>query len=272
MKEREFNMLLHHANFNLDGVYFVGDPHGQIEDIPKTLLRLQADAVVFLGDFFDKGFNTQALEALRGLFEAIQANNIQLRYILGNHDHPSIEAAEFFEDEYPHLNLNAKVEVLGKHGLRVAGLGGVFRGRVWYPRETNETPAFNNQAELLAQTPRNERIKGGLPLKQRSTLMPDDYYQLWEQQADVLVTHEAPRYMESGFVALDELVNQMGVKLLVHGHHHIDQIALSADDKTAVRSLAIAQVWNWHPSHEYISHEVDLAFAIADKNKSGKLN
>ena len=70
-----------------------------------------------------------------------------------------IYAAEFFEDEYPHLNLNAKVEVLEKHGLRVAGLGGVFRGRVWYPRKTNETPSFSNQTELLAQTPRNERMK-----------------------------------------------------------------------------------------------------------------
>jgi predicted phosphodiesterase len=39
-------------------------------------------------------------------------------------------------------------------------------------------------------------------------------------RADVLVTHEAPSNHEFGFPVIDELAERMGVKMIVHGHHH----------------------------------------------------
>ncbi len=44
--------------------------------------------------------------------------------------------------------------------------------------------------------------------------------QLATQQADILITHEAPGYLEHGFATLDELARRMGVRTTVHGHQH----------------------------------------------------
>ncbi|GCL66129.1 hypothetical protein AQPW35_52100 [Rubrivivax pictus] len=38
----------------------------------------------------------------------------------------------------------------------------------------------------------------------------------------MLVTHEAPSWHDHGFAALDSLAVRMGVRWLVHGHHHTD--------------------------------------------------
>ncbi len=51
--------------------------------------------------------------------------------------------------------------------------------------------------------------------------------QLAAQQADILVTHEAPGYHPFGFTALDSLARSMGVRMTVHGHQH-DSIDSSA--------------------------------------------
>ena len=260
MTENEFNTLLFDAPINLEGVFFVGDLHGRFDDILDKLLTHKADAAVFLGDFFDKDFDSGVLEKLRRLFCEIQENEIQLRYIYGNHDHPSVETAYFFENEFSELNINAKVETIGRHGLRVAGLGGVFRGKVWYPKDELTDYRYYSSEELLRATPKNEFVNGGLPLRQRSTIMPNDYFSLNQFEADVLVSHEAPKYFDSGFVAMDHLASNLGAKLIVHGHHHLDQMASIANGKIAVRSLEIGQVWNWYTSRERIELELDMAF------------
>jgi predicted phosphodiesterase len=51
--------------------------------------------------------------------------------------------------------------------------------------------------------------------------------QLATQQADILITHEAPGYHEHGFKELDSLARRMGVPMMVHGHQH-DNIDSSA--------------------------------------------
>lgn len=44
--------------------------------------------------------------------------------------------------------------------------------------------------------------------------------QLYGQQADILVTHEAPSCHSHGFRGIDVLAQSMKVKLTFHGHHH----------------------------------------------------
>jgi predicted phosphodiesterase len=39
-------------------------------------------------------------------------------------------------------------------------------------------------------------------------------------QVDVLATHEAPESHALGFQFLGDLARAMGVKLIIHGHHH----------------------------------------------------
>ena len=46
-------------------------------------------------------------------------------------------------------------------------------------------------------------------------------------RVDVLILHEAPGYHPNGHVLLDTLAQSMGVKVVVHGHHH-DSIDSSA--------------------------------------------
>jgi predicted phosphodiesterase len=64
-------------------------------------------------------------------------------------------------------------------------------------------------------------------LRHWSSIYPDELEQLAEQQADILITHEAPGYHEHGFAPLDELARRMGVRMTVHGHQH-DNIDSSA--------------------------------------------
>lgn len=54
-------------------------------------------------------------------------------------------------------------------------------------------------------------------------IYPDDVDRLAQQQADVLVLHEAPSCHPYGFAVLDDLARRMGVKRVFHGHHHDDR-------------------------------------------------
>lgn len=40
------------------------------------------------------------------------------------------------------------------------------------------------------------------------------------EKADILVCHEAPSCHPYGYSEIDELAQAMGVKMVVHGHHH----------------------------------------------------
>ena len=64
------------------------------------------------------------------------------------------------------------------------------------------------------------RWRDELPIKARAAIWWEDYERLYGQQADILVLHEAPGSHLYGFAVLDELAEAMGVKLIVHGHHH----------------------------------------------------
>ena len=44
--------------------------------------------------------------------------------------------------------------------------------------------------------------------------------QLEQQQADILICHEAPKPHPSGFEVINQLAEKMGVKKIFHGHHH----------------------------------------------------
>ncbi|VEI47159.1 diadenosine tetraphosphatase [Actinobacillus equuli] len=40
------------------------------------------------------------------------------------------------------------------------------------------------------------------------------------QQADILISHEAPRPHPQGFAVINQLARKMGVRKIFHGHHH----------------------------------------------------
>jgi hypothetical protein len=166
-----------------------------------------------------------------------------VHWILGNHDTDS-EAA------FDHLtgapnDLGLRVTTLG--GLRIAGLPGVFKPRVWSPRPEHpgaaiDPPQVHGRSAFLASLPPHRHWRGGLPLWHRDTIFPEDFDRLHAERFDVLVAHEAPSTHPHGFAALDRLAAAAGARLIVHGHHH-QSYSATLPGGIAVRGLGLAETW-----------------------------
>ena len=115
-------------------------------------------------------------------------------------------------------NLHGRVACVA--GMRIGGLGGVFRGQIWMP---DGNPNYYSPATFMRRVGQGNIWRGGVPRRHRSTIFPSVYGNLQRQKADILVTHEAPSCHKKGFCALDRLAKTMGVKWLFHGHQHEDR-------------------------------------------------
>ena len=162
----------------------VGDPHGDYTQLRQALDSTPApSALILLGDF----------ELTRPLDRELQDCGIdfaatQVYWIAGNHDAES-------DAEYDHLygspladrDLNARVVEID--GVRVAGLGGVFRGKIW---NGADAPRHRARADFIKQVPKSQRWRDGVPRRHRVSIWPEDVEALAGARADVLITHEAP--------------------------------------------------------------------------------
>lgn len=210
-------------------IYFLGDVHGQIDHIlrkfdQRAAVRHDHCSLIFLGDIeAPRPFE----EMIRPLLDA--GNNVW--FIHGNNDTTHSRNWENLQDSQ-HRNLHARIETI--EGLKIAGLGGVFRGEVWYPgmkcdeaSRQFKPPApknFNSYEEYVAQSRngrfRSEALLEHKLLKHRSTIFPNDFEILSQQKADILITHEAPDGHPHGFSELGWLALKMGITHYFHGHHH----------------------------------------------------
>ena len=241
----QFNDIVCNSIRNLDGLVFFGDPHGQFEKLLRAGLADTTTYLFILGDFFDREFDDNAIDSLRDVFNEFERKQRDFYFITGNHDAASLALHKFLYEEFADHNLNGRIVTVGNSGVRVAGLGGVFRGRIWFPQSASlaNTINFRSPADLLKSTPRHEHVENGLPLKHRETIFPSQVKHLSLQgSADVLIAHEAPSTNFNGFFALDKLANDLGVSLIVHGHHHTSNEAI-LNHKIAVKSLALAEAW-----------------------------
>lgn len=202
-------------------IYFLGDVHGRFGHVlPAIHVRRDTTAnVVFLGDI-------EASRPFEDEIAPLTEAGIGVWFIHGNHDTDSRASWENLRGSSRRC-LNGRVVEI--EGVRIAGLGGVFRGEVWDPDRGTGTsgPVVRSyEAYLAAFTARTPpRLHGsvrltGRALKHRSTIFPQVYDRLADERADVLVTHEAPSCHPHGFAAIDLLAQMMGVKTVFHGHHH----------------------------------------------------
>ena len=162
-----------------------------------------------------------------------------VRWIAGNHDKESKLWHDHLFENYPEGNLGSLGIWLG--GMHIAGLGGVFKERIWYPRTHSAQPLFPNRVAYMRSLPRASRWRSGLPLKMRDTIFPDDVEKLRALRADVLVTHEAPSTHRFGFVEIDRAAELCRARIVVHGHHHRSVTGLLPTG-VKVRGLAKAEV------------------------------
>ena len=216
-------------------ILFYGDPHGKWQPLFDAVEKHRPDAVILLGDC---ELDEPLCEKLAPVWDMVPT----WRYILGNHDVETITRFDHLTADFPAGNLHVKSELID--GRLVAGLAGVFKGKVWRPRLDGEdnTPKVATKAAMLKQTARIDRWRDGLPLWHRDTIFPDDVTYLKRQTCDILVTHEGPSSHPHGMVGIDDLAQAMRARLIVHGHLHQDYSGQSKHG-IAVRGVGEATPW-----------------------------
>jgi calcineurin-like phosphoesterase family protein len=213
--------------------YFYGDPHGVWEPLLRGGLEPD-DTVIIVGDCdLDETFKRK-LAPLLDL-------GVTVRWIIGNHD---VDNEKFYDHlvlGYPEGDLGGKVQ---RHsGVMVAGLGGIFKSKIWYPKVGSEKPNYLNRAAYLRSFPHQKRWRKNLPLTARCAIYSDEVADLAGRRADILVTHEAPTTHPHGFAALDRLAADMRVRWHVHGHHHRSYESVMPGGKVRVHGLAKRELW-----------------------------
>ena len=197
---------------SLPQIFFCGDPHGVFDQINVAAREHRPDAIVILGDM-------QAPAPLEEVLEEALAF-APVWWIPGNHDSDSDSIYDnLWRSALAGHNLHGRVATVA--GLRIAGLGGVFRGQVWMP---DEEPNYFCPANLIRRVGTGNMWRGGLPRRHRTTIFPSVYQNLMRQKADILITHEAPTCHRKGFHAIDALAEAVGAKWLFHGHQHEDRV------------------------------------------------
>lgn len=202
----------------LSRLWFLGDVHGDFRHIGLALSRVRPEVtprwLVFLGDLeiFDRSLG-EIIAPLRKAFP-----ELKIAFIHGNHDADEHENWERLMDCGDAVSLHG--QVLDLDGVRVAGMGGNFLGRVWYPPEA---PKIRSRHEATYRHP-NLVKRGQLhaPVL-HGAIYPDEVQALAAQQADILVTHEAPSCHHHGWEALDQLARDLQVVRAFHGHTHDDR-------------------------------------------------
>lgn len=123
-------------------IWMLGDVHGNFDHVLETVQAFgeKPAAAIFLGDLECQVLFSECVAE-------IEAAGIQCWAIPGNHDTDSPENyANLWGDPlFEERNLHGRVIEIA--GVRVAGLGGIFRGDIWYPREGMEeplTPGWND--------------------------------------------------------------------------------------------------------------------------------
>ncbi|MCE0507286.1 metallophosphoesterase [Roseivivax sp. GX 12232] len=194
------------------------------------------EAVIVLGDLAEGKLDPGGPDRAREAFQEILNRGIDLRFIVGNHDNGTPDLWSVI-DESDDRRIDGRVVEVGD--LRIAGLGGVIRGKVW---SGDAVPKYHSEAEFVAQTPPQERHKGGRPWRHLTTIMPWTVEELRAQKADVLITHEAPSNHQHGWEFIDDLAADMGARLIVHGHHHRSYSDV-LESGIRVRGVGLARVW-----------------------------
>ena len=210
-------------------ILFAGDPHGNFSPILRACADRPPGVLILLGDC-----DLQA--PLHEVLAPALQQGWDVHWILGNHDTETATS-------YDHLtsasgNLGLTVSRIG--GLRIAGLPGVFKPRVWHPLDG--PPSYLSRTAFQQALRPGEAWRGGLPLFHRDTIFPEDFVALARMRFDVLVTHEAPSSHPHGFAAIDDLAATCGARLIVHGHHHQSYQARLANG-IMVQGLGLAEPW-----------------------------
>jgi predicted phosphodiesterase len=218
-------------------ILFAGDPHRNFTPIIRACLARPATALIVVGDL-------DCQRPLTETFAPLIDRGWRVYWILGNHDCETEAAYDNLVIDHAEGDLGYRVTEID--GVRIAGLPGVFKPSIWYPRPDEgshriDPPRYRKREAFLA-APATKHWRGGLPLWHRDSIFPDDLDRLSRQRFDILVSHEAPSSHRHGFAVIDQLAQSGGAKLIVHGHHH-DSYSATLANGIEVRGLGLAEPW-----------------------------
>ncbi len=219
-------------------IVIAGDPHGNFGPLLRACNEHDPGTLILLGD-------CELRVSLHHMLSPLFATGWQVRWIIGNKDTETNTAFDNLVTDHPDGDIGGRVIEVA--GLRIAGLGGVFKPRIWHPRPDQpggkiDPPSFSTRQDFLASLSPREHWRGGLPLWHRNSIFPEDFAKLAQQRFDVLVSHEAPSCHRHGFAAIDRLAEVAAARLIVHGHHH-ESYDASLPGGIHVRGLAVAEPW-----------------------------
>jgi predicted phosphodiesterase len=219
-------------------IVIAGDPHGNFSPILRACDTMAAGTLILLGD-------CDLHAPLRQVLAPLFAKGWEVHWILGNKDAETEMVFDNLVTDFPQGDIGGRVIEVGV--LRIGGLGGVFKPRIWHPREDQpgaaiEAPRFDTRAAFLASLNVREHWRGGLPLWHRDSIFPEDFARLAQRHFDVLISHEAPSCHRHGFAVIDELAEMVGARLIVHGHHHESYMA-KLPGGIQVCGLGAAETW-----------------------------
>jgi hypothetical protein len=135
-------------------VVIYGDPHGAWRPLLQACRDDWPDGVVIIGDC---DLSLPLREQIKPIFDA----GIRVRWISGNHDCDTEASHDRLCGDYPEGNLHGRWTQLGN--LIVAGLGGVFKERIWYPRYEAADPVYPNRRAYVRTLKGAGRWRNGLP-------------------------------------------------------------------------------------------------------------
>ncbi len=103
----------------------------------------------------------------------------------------------FICNHLPVWDQNIAGKVIELDGVRIAGLGGVFRGSIWNPKQ-EDTWRFYDLKSFLENCRPNIKFRNWLPRKHWASIFPEDFDILQDQgRADILVCHQPPSNHQS---------------------------------------------------------------------------
>ena len=210
-----------------------GDPHGEFGPLLRACLEDPPTAIIILGD-------CDLARPLREQIAPVFDKGIRVRWIPGNHDADSVEWHDRLFGDYPEGSLHGRTADLA--GMRVGGIGGVFQDSDWAPEVGAAAPRHATRQSLLRSLPPSGRWRGGIPLRLRAVIFPEDITALDDECVDVLCTHEAPTTHPLGSAGIDQAASACRARMVVHGHHHQSCVG-KLPGGTAVRGLARAEVF-----------------------------
>jgi predicted phosphodiesterase len=191
-----------------DRILFAGDPHGNFKPLIAAVHKCKPEAVILLGDY---DLDSPLQHYLKEIIDLTE-----IWWIAGNHDFESNSKYDnLFHSSLADKDLHLKVTEIA--GVRIAGLSGIFLGRVWYPPQS---PKWQCKQHFLRNPLANISDSDELSLKYKSAIWHDEFETLKTLKADILVSHEAPGSHRHGFSVINELAAAMRVKYIFHGHLH----------------------------------------------------